>query len=281
MDIPTSYPSALPPSQVNSLPQNPVMTNPRPTQPVMPLTRPALLGERPPLIQDRPPLAPGHPNPILQNPFPERDPRALGDHDLRQMPMSDRDMRPPPMLIGDKDMRQPVGDQDLRTRSVPGGIPDNRAFDPRFRNMQGADASPMTGPPVRPGQPGDIPGFDRSRAGPPYDARGAPPTAAARVDPAAQPAGNRVPPQNPRIAAVGGSSPAVGGASPSAGASPRPSNNSLAAAAAAIAPHDQEKAALIMQVLQLSDQQIAMLPPEQRQSIMILKEQIARSQNLS
>ncbi|CAL1284765.1 unnamed protein product [Larinioides sclopetarius] len=72
LDIPTSYPSALPPTQVNSMPQNPVMPNPRPTQPVMPLTRPALLGERPPLIQERPPIAPGHPNPILQNPFPER-----------------------------------------------------------------------------------------------------------------------------------------------------------------------------------------------------------------
>lgn len=40
---------------------------------------------------------------------------------------------------------------------------------------------------------------------------------------------------------------------------------------------DQEKAALIMQVLQLSDDQIAMLPPEQRQSILVLKEQIAKS----
>jgi hypothetical protein len=37
------------------------------------------------------------------------------------------------------------------------------------------------------------------------------------------------------------------------------------------------KAALIMQVLQLKDEQIAMLPPEQRQSILILKEQIAQS----
>lgn len=37
------------------------------------------------------------------------------------------------------------------------------------------------------------------------------------------------------------------------------------------------QAALIMQVLQLSDDQIAMLPPDQRQSILILKEQIARS----
>ncbi|KAK2179499.1 hypothetical protein NP493_484g00036 [Ridgeia piscesae] len=44
-----------------------------------------------------------------------------------------------------------------------------------------------------------------------------------------------------------------------------------------ISPQDHEKAALIMQVLQLSDDQIAMLPPDQRQSILILKEQIARS----
>lgn len=44
-----------------------------------------------------------------------------------------------------------------------------------------------------------------------------------------------------------------------------------------VSPQDQEKAALIMQVLQLTDQQIAMLPPEQRQSILILKDQIAKS----
>ncbi len=40
---------------------------------------------------------------------------------------------------------------------------------------------------------------------------------------------------------------------------------------------DSEKAALIMQVLQLSDKEIAMLPPEQRQSILVLKEQIAKT----
>lgn len=56
-----------------------------------------------------------------------------------------------------------------------------------------------------------------------------------------------------------------------------------ARAAAGMSPNlgnavsDQEKAALIMQVLQLSDEQIAMLPPEQRQSILVLKEQIAKS----
>ncbi|XP_042638386.1 cleavage stimulation factor subunit 2 [Orycteropus afer afer] len=42
-------------------------------------------------------------------------------------------------------------------------------------------------------------------------------------------------------------------------------------------PQDHEKAALIMQVLQLTADQIAMLPPEQRQSILILKEQIQKS----
>lgn len=40
---------------------------------------------------------------------------------------------------------------------------------------------------------------------------------------------------------------------------------------------DNEKAQLIMQVLQLSDEQIAMLSPDQRASIMVLKEQIAKS----
>lgn len=40
---------------------------------------------------------------------------------------------------------------------------------------------------------------------------------------------------------------------------------------------DQEKAALIMQVLQLTEEQIAMLPLEQRQSILLLKEQITQS----
>lgn len=39
----------------------------------------------------------------------------------------------------------------------------------------------------------------------------------------------------------GSASPHIGGASPSTVSSPRPGGNPLAAAAAAIAPHDQEK----------------------------------------
>ncbi|XP_028816042.1 cleavage stimulation factor subunit 2 isoform X6 [Denticeps clupeoides] len=44
-----------------------------------------------------------------------------------------------------------------------------------------------------------------------------------------------------------------------------------------VSSQDHEKAALIMQVLQLTPEQIAMLPPEQRQSILILKEQIQKT----
>lgn len=40
---------------------------------------------------------------------------------------------------------------------------------------------------------------------------------------------------------------------------------------------DSDKAKLIMQVLALTDEQIAMLPAEQRTSILLLKEQIAKS----
>lgn len=59
---------------------------------------------------------------------------------------------------------------------------------------------------------------------------------------------------------------------------PNPAQNRLAAGIPSNAS-DQEKAALIMQVLQLSDEQIAMLPPDQRASILVLKEQIAKSTN--
>lgn len=40
---------------------------------------------------------------------------------------------------------------------------------------------------------------------------------------------------------------------------------------------EQEKVTLIMQVLQLSDEQLALLPEDQRRSIMILKEQLGKT----
>ncbi|KFB52059.1 AGAP004414-PA-like protein [Anopheles sinensis] len=68
---------------------------------------------------------------------------------------------------------------------------------------------------------------------------------------------------------------------------PQPSAASLSAASSGLNldplssdATDQEKAALIMQVLQLSDEQINLLPPEQRNSILVLKEQIVRSSQI-
>lgn len=258
------------------IPSNPVVNPPRTTS--GPPTRPSLLG-------DRPPAMPPPPIPNIGNQFPERvDPRMMGDHDLRQPSIIDHDMRPPPMMGGDKDMRHPpMGDQDLRSLNAPPVIPENRSFsDPRYRNMPGPgpDIPPIRGPfdrpGPRPGLPADVrPGFD-GRGGVGMSPRLEDPRSA-NIPPASNMPQGRMP-SNPRMASAASGSPLIGSASPSAVSSPRPGNNPLAAAAAAIAPHDQEKAALIMQVLQLTDQQIAMLPPEQRQSIMVLKEQIARSQ---
>ena len=61
------------------------------------------------------------------------------------------------------------------------------------------------------------------------------------------------------------------------GGGPRPPPSLPANLPPNLAGQDQEKASLIMQVLQLSDEQIRMLPREQRASIMQLKEQIQRS----
>ncbi|VDP33828.1 unnamed protein product [Soboliphyme baturini] len=48
---------------------------------------------------------------------------------------------------------------------------------------------------------------------------------------------------------------------------------------AAVSSEDQEKAALIMQVLQLTDEQIAMLPADQKQSVLLLREQLKGSES--
>lgn len=73
-------------------------------------------------------------------------------------------------------------------------------------------------------------------------------------------------------------------------ASSAPSSSAASAAAAAAGPGgvesllsgvDSEKAALILQVLQLSDEQVAQLPEQQRESIRLLKEQLAQHGALS
>ncbi|XP_058443261.1 cleavage stimulation factor subunit 2 tau variant [Malaya genurostris] len=100
------------------------------------------------------------------------------------------------------------------------------------------------------------------------------------VDPRQRPVDPRQGPKDPRQQPTG----SVGQGGRPGQSVPPPTSAAAASAAAAASSNgipndasDQEKAALIMQVLQLSDEQIAMLPPEQRTSILVLKEQIAKS----
>ncbi|XP_008564343.1 PREDICTED: cleavage stimulation factor subunit 2 tau variant isoform X2 [Galeopterus variegatus] len=84
-------------------------------------------------------------------------------------------------------------------------------------------------------------------------------------------------PQGPRQVPMGIQGAGMQGASKQGGGQP----SGFSPGQSQVTPQDQEKAALIMQVLQLTADQIAMLPPEQRQSILILKEQIQKSTGAS
>ncbi|XP_054453070.1 cleavage stimulation factor subunit 2 [Anoplopoma fimbria] len=156
---------------------------------------------------------------------------------MAQMPSG-----PPP------DMRGPPMDM----RGPPMGEPRNMMGDPR-------------GPPMM--EPRGPPMETRGRDPRAMDARG--PVTSQRVPMAT---GMQVPvphsmgPNAPPPARPG---PGISGVPPSGGGF-SPGQNQ-------VSTQDQEKAALIMQVLQLTPEQIAMLPPEQRQSILILKEQIQKT----
>ncbi|TRY56893.1 hypothetical protein DNTS_031019 [Danionella cerebrum] len=167
----------------------------------------------------------------------------------------------------------------------PGGIPPRGLLGDGPNDPRGEPLEPgrgyIGGPPQHPGQsmhmvPPDMRGPHDMRGpmmgeprgpmmeqrGPPMEPRGRDPRA---VDARGPIAGQRVP------AAGGMQGPpphGMGQGGPPAG---RPVQ------ASDVSSQDHEKAALIMQVLQLTPEQIAMLPPEQRQSILILKEQIQKT----
>lgn len=86
-------------------------------------------------------------------------------------------------------------------------------------------------------------------------------------------------PQDKDFRSSGNPPPPIGGPSQPPPRGVPPPSSAPTALPANLAGQDQEKASLIMQVLQLSDEQIKMLPPEQRASILQLKEQIQRSQH--
>jgi len=231
-----------------------------------PIPRSVVLGQRQPVGGEDLSRGPGIAQPpdgrgpsATSHDFDMRDPRGGFDRDLRGgppgpapgIPMG-RDPRDP----RDREMRDPrtaSHDADLRAAPLD---PRARASDPRMPRGPGEFDRPTGAFENRgPGFPERGTFDQRSPGNEQRDPRGGPPISHGN------PGGAQGRPQPvPPVARPGPPNPAMGGLP-----------------AAPVSNQDQEKAALIMQVLQLSDQQIAMLPPEQRQSIMVLKEQIARS----
>ncbi|CAH0559315.1 unnamed protein product [Brassicogethes aeneus] len=183
-----------------------------------------------------------------------------------QAPRQDFQPVPPPIMHQNN---QPVftgQDVDLRSLDPRGGS------DPRLtRGMGDQDMRTLPAPLANPLPPvGE--GFNRDPRGSTASFPNDPRQQSQRVDPRQK---NIPPPQIP---------PQPIRPPPQAVPAPPPVPSRAQISHAANSPNigpagasDQEKAALIMQVLQLSDEQIAMLPPEQRNSILVLKEQIAKS----
>lgn len=112
--------------------------------------------------------------------------------------------------------------------------------------------------------------------GPPMMEQRGPPMEARGRDPRAMDA--RVPVGNQRVPMAGGMPGSVPqNMGPGGPQTVRPPGGGFSPGQGQVSSQDQEKAALIMQVLQLTPEQIAMLPPDQRQSILILKEQIQKT----
>ncbi|KAM4622200.1 cleavage stimulation factor subunit 2 isoform 1-T2 [Polymixia lowei] len=163
-------------------------------------------------------------------------------HQAPPMHMSQMGSGPPP------DMRGPP----LDMRGAPMGEPRNMMGDPR-------------GPPMM------------EPRGPPMETRGRDPRA---MDARGPVSGQRVPMtggmQGPVAHNMVPNAPPAARPGPGLSGVPQ-SGGSFSPGQSQVSSQDQEKAALIMQVLQLTPEQIAMLPPEQRQSILILKEQIQKT----
>ncbi|CAB1337169.1 unnamed protein product, partial [Coregonus sp. 'balchen'] len=245
---------------------------------------------------------PMHMNQMAGGPPPDMRP----PHDMRGPPMGEpRGMmgepRGPPMgeprgMMGEPrgpPMGEPRGMMG-EPRGPPMGEPRGMMGEPRGppmgepRGMMGEPRGPpmgeprgMMGEPRGPpmGEPRGMMGEPRGPPmmeprGPPMETRGRDPRA---VDTRGPVSGQRVP------MAQGMQGPPPHSMNPNAPPPARPgpgvpqSGGSFSPGQSQVTSQDHEKAALIMQVLQLTPEQIAMLPPEQRQSILILKEQIQKT----
>uniref|UniRef100_A0A3P9HTY2 Cleavage stimulation factor, 3' pre-RNA, subunit 2 n=1 Tax=Oryzias latipes TaxID=8090 RepID=A0A3P9HTY2_ORYLA len=153
-----------------------------------------------------------------------------------------------PIGGGPPDIRGPPMD----IRGLPMGEPRTMMVDPR-------------GPPMM------------EPRGPPMETRGRDPRAMdARVPVAPQRVPMATGMQNPVPHSMGPNTPLPARPGPGISGGP-PSGGGFSPGQSQVSTQDHEKAALIMQVLQLTPEQIAMLPLEQRQSILILKEQIQKT----
>ncbi|KAM9511776.1 cleavage stimulation factor subunit 2 isoform 1-T1 [Salvelinus alpinus] len=175
---------------------------------------------------------------------------------------------PPPDMRPPHDMRGPPMGEPRGMMGEPRGPPMGEP-----RGMMGEPRGPPMGEPRgMMGEPRGPPMMEPR--GPPMETRGRDPRA---VDTRGPVSGQRVP------MAQGMQGPPPHSMNPNAPTTARPgpgvpqSGGSFSPGQSQVTSQDHEKAALIMQVLQLTPEQIAMLPPEQRQSILILKEQIQKT----
>ncbi|XP_067244641.1 cleavage stimulation factor subunit 2 isoform X2 [Chanodichthys erythropterus] len=239
---------------------------PQPSVPVsQPQPMPGMHVNGAPQMMQPPQMGGGVPGPMPgQGPMgpavPIVDPRAP----MRGAPQGPPGI-PPRGLLGDgpNDPRggslvNVTGDVVEPGRGYIGGPPQHQGppmhmAPPDMRGPHDIRGGPMMGEPRGPMM---------EQRGPPMEARGRDPRA---VDARGPIAGQRVPVaggmQGPPTHSMGQSAPPA--------VRPGPTSD--------VSSQDHEKAALIMQVLQLTPEQIAMLPPEQRQSILILKEQIQKT----
>uniref|UniRef100_A0A8C1UHB5 Cleavage stimulation factor, 3' pre-RNA, subunit 2 n=1 Tax=Cyprinus carpio TaxID=7962 RepID=A0A8C1UHB5_CYPCA len=257
-NVPVSQPQPMPGMHVNGAPQ---MMQP----PQMGGGVPGPMPGQGPMgpaggMQPQIGIPPGGPVPMDRGPVPIVDPRAP----MRGAPQGPPGI-PPRGLLGD-------GPNDPRGGSLVnvtgemepghgyiGGPPQHQGppmhmAPPDMRGPHDMRGGPMMGEPRGPMM---------EQRGPPMEARGRDPRA---VDARGPISGQRVP------VAGGMQGPPPHGMGQSAPPAARPQGPTSDASS-----QDHEKAALIMQVLQLTPEQIAMLPPEQRQSILILKEQIQKT----
>jgi len=177
--------------------------------------------------------------------------------------------RPPSMPSGPPNFGPPFPGSFLQGMGQGQGAPIMDLPGPRM-DMHGPTGMDLPGPP-RPGMDGGLHRMGGEQGRPSYSA------------PSMERDDGRAPPRDPRNRDPrdrgGSAGPAQRGppnpGMPGPGVRPQGGGGRGGPQLPAhLAGADPEKAQLIMQVLQLTDEQIAVLPAEQRQSIMVLKDQI-------